>query len=118
MKTSSLLISIDDSNSVSNCPALPTNGLPCSSSVAPGASPMNKISAFGLPSPGTGFFACLYNGQSLQFAISSEILVKESILFYKCKLKFINFRWRSGKEEFLLLHKRKENNVSNTRRVC
>src|SRR5689334_17046460 len=38
---------------VSNCPALPTNGSPCASSSAPGASPTNIRSASGLPTPKT-----------------------------------------------------------------
>ena len=38
-----------------NCPALPTNGLPCVSSSAPGASPTNIMRADVLPSPGTAF---------------------------------------------------------------
>src|SRR5262252_1622321 len=41
---------------VSNCPALPTNGSPCSSSSAPGASPTNIILASGLPTPNTTVF--------------------------------------------------------------
>src|SRR5574338_1583367 len=35
------------------CPDLPTNGLPCSSSSFPGASPTNIMSASRLPSPKT-----------------------------------------------------------------
>src|SRR3954471_18240799 len=41
---------------VSNCPALPTNGSPCKSSSAPGASPTNISSASKLPTPNTTFF--------------------------------------------------------------
>jgi hypothetical protein len=41
---------------VSNCPALPTNGSPCASSSAPGASPTNINSASILPTPNTTFF--------------------------------------------------------------
>ena len=40
---------------VSNWPALPTNGSPCSSSSAPGASPMNMSCASMLPTPNTTF---------------------------------------------------------------
>ena len=40
---------------VSNCPALPTNGSPCSSSSAPGASPTNISGASMLPTPNTTF---------------------------------------------------------------
>ena len=40
---------------VSNWPALPTNGSPCSSSSAPGASPMNMSSALMFPTPNTTF---------------------------------------------------------------
>ena len=38
---------------VSNWPARPTNGSPCASSSAPGASPINITSASGLPTPNT-----------------------------------------------------------------
>ena len=41
---------------VSNCPALPTNGSPCSSSSAPGASPTNISDASMLPTPNTTDF--------------------------------------------------------------
>src|SRR5580700_6627513 len=41
---------------VSNWPALPTNGSPCWSSSAPGASPTNMSDASGLPTPKTTFF--------------------------------------------------------------
>ena len=40
---------------VSNWPALPTNGSPCSSSSAPGASPTNMSCASMLPTPNTTF---------------------------------------------------------------
>src|SRR5271154_617043 len=40
---------------VSNCPARPTNGSPCSSSSAPGASPTNMSCASMLPTPKTTF---------------------------------------------------------------
>ncbi len=40
---------------VSNCPARPTNGIPCASSSAPGASPITIRSALGLPTPKTNF---------------------------------------------------------------
>src|ERR1039458_4803204 len=40
---------------VSNCPALPTNGSPCSSSSAPGASPTNMSCASMLPTPNATF---------------------------------------------------------------
>src|ERR687893_2181996 len=58
-------------------PAAPTNGLPFSSSLRPGASPMNSILAEICPSPGTAFFlvrASLHRGQPLTLAaiISSE----------------------------------------------
>src|SRR5438045_892303 len=38
---------------VNNWPARPTNGSPCASSSAPGASPINISSASGLPTPKT-----------------------------------------------------------------
>src|SRR5216117_1389781 len=41
---------------VSNWPALPTNGSPCSSSSAPGASPTNINGESTLPTPNTTFF--------------------------------------------------------------
>src|SRR2546427_13046207 len=41
---------------VSNCPALPTNGSPCSSSSAPGASPTNINGESMAPTPNTTFF--------------------------------------------------------------
>src|ERR1043165_7085900 len=41
---------------VSNSPALPTNGSPCASSSAPGASPTNISSASILPTPKTTDF--------------------------------------------------------------
>src|ERR1700740_2568793 len=40
---------------VSSCPALPTNGSPCSSSSAPGASPTNMSGESMLPTPKTTF---------------------------------------------------------------
>ena len=39
-------------------PARPTNGRPCASSLAPGASPTMTTGAVALPSPGTRFVAC------------------------------------------------------------
>ena len=41
---------------VSSCPARPTNGMPWTSSSAPGASPTNIRSASGLPTPNTTCF--------------------------------------------------------------
>ena len=53
MYTSSRVSSIASMIFVSSCPALPTNGMPCTSSSWPGASPMNMSSAEGLPTPKT-----------------------------------------------------------------
>ena len=50
-----------------SCPAFPTKGIPCSSSSAPGPSPINIISAFLLPVPITIFFLVLHNLHFLQF---------------------------------------------------
>src|SRR5439155_16131616 len=41
---------------VRSCPALPTNGSPCSSSSAPGASPTNISGESIAPTPNTTFF--------------------------------------------------------------
>src|SRR5437867_9274604 len=41
---------------VKSCPALPTNGSPCSSSSAPGASPTNISGECRSPTPNTTFF--------------------------------------------------------------
>src|SRR5213594_2774235 len=62
-------------------PAAPTNGLPFSSSLLPGASPMNIIFAESCPSPGTAFFlvlASLHKGQPLT---SAAIFSSESSCF-------------------------------------
>src|SRR3954447_20480694 len=52
-KTSGRAIEISSSSWSSSRPAWPTNGMPCRSSFAPGASPTNKRSAFALPEPNT-----------------------------------------------------------------
>ena len=66
MNTSSRRRSIEPSISVSSCPAAPTNGRPCWSSWKPGPSPMNMISAVGLPSPGTPTVRVSHSLQSRQ----------------------------------------------------
>src|SRR5439155_6410227 len=53
--TSSRLKSIAASILLRSCPARPTNGSPCLSSSAPGASPITMTFAFGLPTPKTNF---------------------------------------------------------------
>ena len=53
MNTRSRLSPISTSRLSSSLPARPTNGTPCSSSFAPGASPMNMSSASALPAPNT-----------------------------------------------------------------
>ena len=53
MYTSCFLRPIESNKSSSSEPALPMKGSPILSSLNPGASPMNMISAFGLPLPGT-----------------------------------------------------------------
>src|SRR6266487_3898774 len=59
MNTSDLLSPMDPNSSVSNLPAAPTKGLPCSSSFWPGPSPTNITLAAVGPSPGTAFFLLL-----------------------------------------------------------
>src|SRR6185436_6849439 len=44
---------------VNSCPAAPTNGSPCASSSAPGASPTNISDAFVSPTPNTTFCRAL-----------------------------------------------------------
>ncbi len=56
MKTSPRLSPISTSRLSSSFPARPTNGTPCSSSLAPGASPMNMSSALASPAPNTTVF--------------------------------------------------------------
>ena len=53
MKTSLRSRPISLSSVSNSLPARPTNGSPCSSSLAPGASPTNIRSAFALPAPKT-----------------------------------------------------------------
>ena len=53
MKTSARLSPISPSSVSSSLPAAPTNGSPCRSSLAPGASPTNIRSASALPAPNT-----------------------------------------------------------------
>src|SRR5258708_3524092 len=80
MNTSSRLRPMPRSISVSNPPAAPTNGRPCWSSWKPGPSPMNMISASGLPSPGT---ASVRRSQSLhrrQTRTSAPIASSDSLM--------------------------------------
>ena len=53
MKTSERVIPISSSSVSRSLPARPTNGSPCSSSLAPGASPTNISSASAFPAPNT-----------------------------------------------------------------
>ena len=53
MKTSPRVRPISSSSESSSRPAWPTNGRPCLSSLAPGASPMNIRSASAFPEPKT-----------------------------------------------------------------
>src|SRR3954452_15802334 len=67
---------------VSNWPARPTNGIPCSSSSAPGASPTNIRSASGLPTPNTTCFRpSVCSLQRVQSPMSSRIETSASIAF-------------------------------------
>src|ERR1051325_3046997 len=59
-------------------PAIPTNGLPFSSSFLPGASPINMTVALKLPSPGTALVLLIHRSHSLHFMTSSLILSIES----------------------------------------
>src|SRR5919198_2213522 len=59
-------------------PAAPTNGLPFSSSLLPGASPTNIILAESCPSPGTAFFLVLASLHSGQPLTSASIFSSES----------------------------------------
>src|SRR5688572_25000331 len=77
MNTCDLSMPAFCSRSSSILPAAPTNGLPFSSSLLPGASPTNIILAASWPSPATAFFlvlASLHSGQPLTSAatFSSE----------------------------------------------
>ena len=68
MKTFVRSRSIVASISSRNFPAAPTKGLPCWSSFFPGPSPIRRILAFLLPTPGTVCVLCsqsLHNWQSL-----------------------------------------------------
>ena len=57
---------------VSSCPARPTNGMPCSSSSAPGPSPTNIRSASGSPTPNTTWVRVSASGQRVQPRASSR----------------------------------------------
>ena len=60
---------------VSNWPALPTNGSPCRSSSAPGASPMNTSRALTLPTPKTVCVRVAANSaQRVQAATSRRMM--------------------------------------------
>ena len=75
MNTSERLSPISSSSVLEQFPARPTNGMPCSSSLAPGASPTNIRSASALPAPKTTVFrVAASSGQRVQaraFASSS-----------------------------------------------
>lgn len=73
----------------SSFPAAPTKGMPAISSLAPGASPMKRMSAWGFPLPKTRFVALSLSGQmssrsicSLIFCSSSALMVEENSLFF------------------------------------
>ena len=70
MNTSSRFIPISSSSLFSSCPARPTNGRPCRSSSAPGASPTKISSASALPEPKTTLVRSACNGQRVQPATS------------------------------------------------
>lgn len=74
IKTSSLLSPIDSINWVRNFPAAPQKGRPVLSSLNPGASPINMISASGLPSPGTAQVRVPAKPHRWQLWISRAIL--------------------------------------------
>ena len=69
MNTCSRLKPIDCNESCRSCPDLPTNGNPSSSSLAPGASPMNRMSALAGPIPGTAFVLVLCKSHLVQVFI-------------------------------------------------
>src|SRR5688500_3395016 len=73
MKTSSRRKLIAARIFVRSWPAWPTNGSPVASSFAPGASPTQTSSAFGLPSPGTGFVAVAYSRHLVHTLIAPAI---------------------------------------------
>ena len=58
---------------LSSCPARPTKGSPCSSSSAPGPSPINMISARGFPTPKTMFLRPRLRPQRVQSPMSSRM---------------------------------------------
>jgi hypothetical protein len=80
MKTFSLEKRISDSKESRNFPASPTKGFPLTSSQCPGASPINMISAFGLPSPGTAFLRVFQSGHLMQTVTSAAITSRDSFL--------------------------------------
>ena len=55
-------------------PARPINGIPSISSLAPGASPIKKISALEFPDPGTVLLRVLCKEQLVQFEIEIYFL--------------------------------------------
>src|ERR1035441_812662 len=59
---------------VSNCPARPTNGMPCASSSAPGPSPTKTSGDCGLPTPKTILLRPSDRRQRWQSPMSSTIL--------------------------------------------
>src|SRR5271170_3343749 len=65
--------------SVNNWPARPTNGSPRSSSSAPGPSPTNINSAFGLPTPNTRFLRPGASLHRVQSPINSRNASKVSV---------------------------------------
>lgn len=93
MYVSSMLNPIECSNLSNSLPAAPTKGIPCSSSFAPGASPMNIIFASGFPFPNTIFLAESFKGHSNSLSIFVFSFSNCSFLFMCCFhcFFFINF---------------------------
>ena len=60
----------------SSCPALPTKGMPCASSSAPGPSPTNIRRAVGSPSPKTSLLRPLCSAQRVQSPMSSRMICR------------------------------------------
>lgn len=78
MKAWSLCIPASERSPVNIDPALPTNGLPSSSSFFPGASPMHMITAGAGPSPETTCVRERWRSQRVHPAISSASLSRSS----------------------------------------
>ena len=64
----SLLRPTSSSISVRSLPLLPTNGLPCSSSSLPGASPITSTLAFSTPSPKTSLVLLPLSSHRVHFS--------------------------------------------------